>query len=389
MSAAIQDARRTESARPRRMPQIDGLRGVAVIAVLIQHAIPPLSKIFPVAHAGVGLFFVLSGFLITTILMEDRRATVYGGGGWGPRLRQFYFRRSLRLLPIYLLVVTLGLIFNVGAARSCWAWLLTYTTNFALVFRGEWIDGYFHFWTLAIEEQFYLLWPLIVLAAPRRLLGATVVVMIMAGPLYRALAVARHFSVIGTYCPTPACLDSLGMGALIALTARSERTGSRFFDGPAFWLGLAVIVMVRVAKTAGLEWVDVVFLDLAQAVAFAGLVHSASRRISGSAGAFLEHPGLRAIGTISYGIYVYHVFIPPFTMRLLALATGDSGALPGPGLKVLMLLAIFIVPVLSWFAIERPINRFRDRLHLGSQSPTATKAPGVDSGRRAAWATEA
>ena len=374
------------SARLRHMAQLDGLRGLAVIMVLLQHAIPPFGKIFPVAHSGVILFFVLSGFLITSILLADRRDADSDGGRWMPRLGLFYMRRALRLMPIYILVVVLGLIFNVGVARSCWAWLLSYTTNFALVSRGAWIDAYFHFWTLAIEEQFYLLWPLVVLAAPRCVLGPLVVAMIAVGVLYRGLAVARHFSVIATYCPTPACLDSLGMGALIALAGSSDNSNglsiARFFRGPAFWFGLTGVVLARVAVRFGFDWIDVVFLDLAQAVGFAGLVVLAAGGMPGWAGWLLDRNWLRSIGIVSYGIYVYHVFLPPFLMRLLALATGNPMALPDTGLKLLMLLSIFVVPVLSWYGIERPINRLRSRFRLpaplfSAMSNVAVKPVGV------------
>ncbi len=341
------------------MPQLDALRAFAVIAVVAQHAAPQLKAIFPCAHAGVRLFFVLSGFLITGILLRARDEAEASGRGRWRGLGRFYARRALRIFPLYFLVIALGLAFDVGPIREAIAWLLTYTVNFYIALRQEWVDGYFHLWSLAIEEQFYLAWPLVVLFAPRRWLVPIILAMIAAGVAYRSYAVGHRFHEIATYCLTPACLDSLGMGALLAVAGHRGWIGG-FFGRVALPIGLIAIVMLRVLHDAGARSADAIALDLALAVFFAGLVGAAARGLGGRAGAVLGWGPLRYVGKISYGIYVYHVFAPILLLTILKGAARSLGIDEGEGFGAwsfpIVVAIIAVAPVLSWHFVERPIN---------------------------------
>jgi len=133
-------------------PEIDGLRALAAICVLIGHL---YSLEFGLAGSGVRLFFCISGYLITHILLS-----AHASGGTGQILRAFFVRRVLRIFPPYYLALGIALALNAYDIRDTALWHLTFTTNIMLALRGEWepiITG--HLWSLAVEEQFYLLWP--------------------------------------------------------------------------------------------------------------------------------------------------------------------------------------------------------------------------------------
>jgi peptidoglycan/LPS O-acetylase OafA/YrhL len=345
------------SARLAYRPQLDSLRAFAVTAVVVQHALPSLGKMVPLAHAGVRLFFVLSGFLITGLLLHYRDAV---GSSRGGALREFYFRRCLRIWPLYFFVIALALALDAGPVREILPWLLTHTVNFCLAVRGEWVDAFFHFWTLSVEEQFYLLWPLIVLFAPRRWLAPAAVTLVVIGPLYRLVSVSFGWGVFWTYCATPACLDTLGAGSLLALCCHDSRQGEavdRGLNRFCLPLGLAGVVVLMLLHDHGIRWPQEVLFDLALALVFVWLVRSAARGFGGLAGSMLQAGPVVYLGRISYGVYVYHVLV-------LYLVVGLCRSwFPEFDLEEAWPFAVALIafPVLSWHFFEKPINDLKNR----------------------------
>jgi peptidoglycan/LPS O-acetylase OafA/YrhL len=199
---------------------LDGLRGVAILLVILFHF-----GYLGSGWIGVQIFFVLSGYLITFILLADKHepAGRYFGG--------FYWRRALRIFPIYYAyLAVLGLIFAVTALPvefgERWAYLVTYTYNYALLLVPlRQSVSFTHFWSLAVEEQFYLLWPVIVYFSSRVTLRTIVIGVLVAAPIIRWLAVSYAQSAfpdhpqIGlfAYSPLPAQCDALATGAAVAL----------------------------------------------------------------------------------------------------------------------------------------------------------------------------
>src|SRR5437762_7625759 len=141
------------------MPQLDGLRALAVTAVIAQH----YKVLVGGAGYGVHLFFVLSGFLITRILLGERENVETLGITRVRAFRQFYVRRMLRIFPLYYFVVIAGIALGVRNAREYAPWLLTYTFNLKMAAQGTVVEPFVHFWSLAIEEQYYLVWPWLIL----------------------------------------------------------------------------------------------------------------------------------------------------------------------------------------------------------------------------------
>ncbi|WP_026909681.1 acyltransferase family protein [Patulibacter minatonensis] len=322
---------------PGRRPELDGLRGIAVLLVVIAHAwngVSPHNRPFysgaPTflpggGEMGVQLFFVLSGFLITGILVRS----------WSSRgvrsLPTFYARRFLRLLPALLSVcfvygVAIVLTKDQGlerhlAANSVWA-ALTYTTNFPLFPNDNFLG---HTWTLAVEEQFYLVWPAVLFLALR--LGGAKHGLKVAGAVALASVVA---TVLARHAPgvtdetivTRLRWDALGVGALLALfPIRVNR-----------WIGLAgLAVVLYVSLREGAIDPDVYLLT---AVASAAVI-GASARLP-----WLAWRPLQFLGLISYGLYLWHMFV----LRL---------GWPGP---VSVLVAV-VISIASYVLLELPIMR--------------------------------
>ena len=141
----------------RYLPELDTLRALAVTGVIVHHYVPA-HELGILAIGGVELFFVLSGFLITRLLLAARREVERGRQHRAAALGRFYARRALRIFPLYYLVVAVLAAVDLPPAREILPWLLTYTLNFHMASRG-YVDHFAHFWTLAVEEQFYLVWP--------------------------------------------------------------------------------------------------------------------------------------------------------------------------------------------------------------------------------------
>src|SRR5689334_6993090 len=165
------------------MPQLDALRALAVLAVMVHHFLP-VDRFIPPDYITLGflavrLFFVLSGFLITGILLSYRSDTRDNA------LRRFYLRRVLRIFPIYYLTLFIALALQVRAIQLGAFWHLTYLSNYVAPFHPEWMGPASHFWTLAVEEQFYFVWPFIVLFVPRKYLAGTIIGTIALALLFR------------------------------------------------------------------------------------------------------------------------------------------------------------------------------------------------------------
>ena len=145
----------TPSDRPvGHMPQLDSLRAVAVAAVIVHHYIP--GGWGPGADIGVKLFFTLSGFLITGLLMRSRRACIDGRQTLRGAIGRFYTRRFLRIFPLYYLVIAIALVAGIPPTRDILGSLLSYTLNIHMARQGWYEANFAHFWSLAVEEQFYL-----------------------------------------------------------------------------------------------------------------------------------------------------------------------------------------------------------------------------------------
>jgi peptidoglycan/LPS O-acetylase OafA/YrhL len=350
------------------MVQLDALRGLAVLAVLVNHLAPHSSKIFALANLiglgglGVRLFFVLSGFLITGILLRAKAYCETDGMPVFYAFRQFYARRVLRIVPLFYFAIGVAAILNVPPVRDTLVWNAAFLTNFYIFLNG-WSGSINHLWTLAVEEQFYLVWPWIILLVSRRRMLTTILLMIVAGPVFRLLCGLYTGNDATSILPF-SCLDTLGVGGLLAL--RKNRVDNRTswkrrfpFNKTAPLLGigvLAIFVLLGVMHRG--RMVRYVIFDIGAALISGWVVSSASTGFRGSMGKFLEIEPLVYVGAISYGIYVYHNFVlhfmyMPTTARILLLLHSSL-------LAALLIGGVTVcLAALSWHFFERPINNLK------------------------------
>jgi peptidoglycan/LPS O-acetylase OafA/YrhL len=345
------------------MPQLDGLRAIAALAVVVHHYPPgPLGIPMDLGAAGVRMFFVLSGFLITGILLrargegEDRRE----------KLRQlgiFYARRSLRIFPLYYATV-LGVALMDHRVRANLPWYLSYMTNFAVIRNGQGTLPLGYFWTLGIEEQFYLVWPTLILFAPRRWLPILLALVTASGPVSRAVLWSLTGNDYAAVFATPSTLDSLGLGAILAWLSfsRDRAVYRKIFRVACLVLGLVCFLAAEFWGPQLGIGARLVLSLLGMNLVFAWVVDRAAGGFRGPSGAVLGGRTIGYIGTISYGLYVFH----PLVLRLSEVAiTAVSGRpidlkiLPGPVKFPLALALSLVVASASWSWFERPINNLK------------------------------
>jgi peptidoglycan/LPS O-acetylase OafA/YrhL len=134
--------------------QLNGIRFIAVMLVLLDHWLIPINPFSFLGHLGVVIFFVLSGFLITRILFENADDCRNNQSSPTAKIIRFIYRRSLRIFPIYFLFLFVGLVFGLSNMRSLWPYLFFYLPNFYIMFKGTWLGIWDHLWSLAVEEQY-------------------------------------------------------------------------------------------------------------------------------------------------------------------------------------------------------------------------------------------
>ncbi len=349
-------------------PELDGLRGVAVILVVLVH----LQQWPPGGFLGVDVFFTLSGFLITTLLLEEWRANRRVS------LRDFYVRRSLRLFPA---VMALLAIYAVAALALGGPELttrlrgvlygITYTSNWAQAYGLAYPEqeiGYL--WSLAIEEQFYLLWPAALILAvgvarltPRRLLVALVVVVVAVVGWRVALtnggAAGQRF-----YFGTDGHLDQLMMGAALAVwfVARPADKAAPLFMRFAGWAGVAFLAW-RLFDPRYFRWWYPTIGLAATGLAATAIIGCLVMQSSPTLRAVVNVRWLRAVGVLSYSLYLWHV---PAIRLVERSPLGRSRPLYLLGSVALSLL----LASASYRFVERPFLR-RRRAH---ERLRATKA---------------
>ena len=338
---------------PAYIPELDGLRGIAVLAVVIYHCHPRLQGtwIYDASlwgWAGVNLFFVLSGFLITSILLSSRQKPHY--------FRNFYGRRVLRIWPVYVLVLLVVYLqapwfvgLPVGRAfltAPWWAYILFLQNLFHLSLP----PAVGPTWSLAIEEQYYFLWaPTVRLLKRPGVLAAVLCTALIVSPLMRHAN--SHWM---TPTATPIHLDGIALGSLLALGLHTLNWRRQTWL--ALGLGGLIIGFVLSATVAG----GTAYLDSALAVCFAGAVLAAiaSTGARNPVNIGLRRGPLRFYGKISYGLYMIHIavfiFFGWFDLKMDGRGTAGNLAVVGFRLAVSTIAA-----TIMWYGFERQILKLK------------------------------
>jgi peptidoglycan/LPS O-acetylase OafA/YrhL len=346
------------------IPALDGVRGAAILLVVVYHLggsvraefglTNRLLQVAELGWIGIELFFVLSSFLITGILYDSTDNSRPSGRYF----RNFYMRRVLRILPLYygvlLLIPLLRAVWPeagiYGHARSAWMWV--YLTNIVIAWRDFGAFGFVdHFWWLAVEQQFYLVWPLAVFLLNRRRLMQLAVGLFFLSLGSRIALVLGGTNTRTIYVLTSSYLDALCLGAVLALLVRRPE-GVRNLARPAWMAGSVsgILILAIIVVRHTLDPLDPVMQTLGYsllAVFFGALLilslTSPLQRV-------LNLGILRWFGKYSYGIYVWHYvfFVLVFHTDLARAIRGGSGTvemLVSLGLALMVTLA---ATLLSW-----------------------------------------
>ncbi|MDX8512631.1 acyltransferase family protein [Mesorhizobium captivum] len=335
--------------------QLDALRAVAVTLVLYAHFLAPNGTSF-LGHLGVRLFFVLSGFLITRLLLDARDTDAFASG---PALRSFYARRVIRIFPPYFAVLGLVWLTDLEEARSSLAWHALYLSNFWYALRNDWTPWLLcHFWSLSIEEQFYLAWPLIVLLAPRKRIETITIGVICFSLAYRFYWPIAADPALARDLLPPASMDALACGALLAVRR------ARGADVPGWiqrcWPALAAFFLFVVWSDPGpasstWEWPRWLLVQVLPLVPLTAIVAACSNGLGGVLGRLAELRPLLSLGRISYGVYLYHPILLAYAVKAqpwIPLNVSEQG----PGRFLVAGTATIIVASLSWAFFEKPLN---------------------------------
>jgi peptidoglycan/LPS O-acetylase OafA/YrhL len=355
----------------RHVPALDGLRGLAVLSVLLFHGGVSWAR---GGFLGVDAFFVLSGFLITGLLLAEWDSRSAAGLRGAIDLVGFWGRRARRLLPALFVLVTTLLVAAVlypplraqpGLRADIWS-TFGYVANWHLVVAG---GDYFtqtgppsplqHTWSLAIEEQFYLLWPLIVVAVLRlsgrrglrslSLIGAVISALLMAVLSTQSDGYDRVY--YGTDTRAQSLLVGAALATLIPLQGRRPVGPPRI---RARLVGIVAVCALAVlgATLTGTESPLYLGGFGFAAVAVAGIIYSALRDQGGPVARMTGLWPLRSLGVISYGVYLWHW---PLFLALTAERTGQQGA----ALLWLRIAATVAVATLSYVLVEEPVRRHK------------------------------
>lgn len=370
-----------------KIPGLDGLRGIAVLWVIWHNVFGdfPLSSFFiklvalftNMGWLGVQLFFVLSGFLITGILLDEKRnlgITVKG------KLAKFYWRRSLRIFPIYyfvlivsfILLPLLGISFaTVDTAREHQIWYWTYLINWAQPLQET--GGLTHFWSLAIEEQFYLAWPFVVILLVDKNILRVIFFLILSALIFRVgmMLVDPVLYDDVAYMFTVARWDSLAFGALLAYMVRDAELFQWLSNHYLKLLGASIfLVLGLIGVTQNFNSTPVGIGVINQTVAallFAALIcYLLFQDQSSWLTKVLSWSWLSLIGKYSYALYVFHMPVRDLWRAYYGLDPANYegiGIVLAGGLNVVaVFIATFILSALSWKLIESPILGFKDKI---------------------------
>ncbi|MEO8335552.1 MAG: acyltransferase [bacterium] len=333
-----------------RHPQLDSLRAFSVIIVVFVHTMNPKGPVFSsFAPLAVAMFFVLSGFLITGILFDARERAEAAGVARGSVLGKFYARRFLRIFPIYYAVLGVAVLLGEQSTRSYLWELVTYRQNFLLARLGHNVPPITPLWSLAVEEHFYVVWPLIVLFASRRYIWVASMVMVVGSLVARSLLWDTNYQLLTM--PTYAAVDSIAVGCMLALLWRGTTTAER-----KPWLRGALIVGLTLEATRqGLSLYPLphsvplvrVMNTLPFGIACVWLIgRGAEERLP----AWMSNRWLAKLGLVSYAVYVVHRYV----MHFLGYDYQRGLHVFFPVLAISVLIAS-----VSWIVFEGPINNLK------------------------------
>ena len=342
------------------LPQLDNIRGIAVILVIVSHWLTGdhfINRFISNGAVGVTIFFVLSGFLITGILLKSKQAIQQGTDSFSKAIVAFYFKRALRIFPVYYFLIFVLFIAQDKYLLQGLGWHLAYASNFYFYFYEAFEGGVTVFWSLSVEEQFYLFWPAIIFFTPYKRMQFVFFIGISIAFIFRYLIVTNA-SFTGRLL-LPGSFDSFCIGGWVAYAHFFPKTRLNTilikFGNSAVLLSLFIFAssfLVNIHAEPHNSFFNASYFLLIS-ISFGIWISNAAKGVkTGVFKHILDNRILRYIGKISYGMYLFHMFIPnlygidfppilgPFSMYIIF------------AIRISVLVA---VASLSWFLLEKPI----------------------------------
>ena len=328
----------------------------------------------------VNIFFVLSGFLITGILLKAKIQIETSGLKKGMALKNFYIRRTLRIFPVYYLLLFIFWLLKDPSIQENGVYYVTYTSNFLFYMQTAFPARLAHLWSLAVEEQFYVVWPWLIILVNRKFIPYLICLFLLIG-----ISSNYIFTDHGWWVEilTPACFDAFAIGALLSYYALYQQDIITSIQTKYKWFFL-IIVVIFILGAFGFFILPprTGHALLAVSMIYYCLFKNNNRIVN----FIFNNKWLMGIGKISYGIYLYHLFIPELwqwinkKFNLNNIDFFYNQAMP-VSLKPLWLFIqefsfLLLISILSWKLIEKPVNDLKKRFQ--NMPPDVAKKTGTE-----------
>lgn len=357
--------------------QLDFLRFFAVSLVILQHWFK-LGSYFgiDIGRIGVLIFFTLSGFLITKILLHSKTRIDEGRMTLGRSLKYFYLRRLLRISPIYYILIFSLFVLSFENLKEKFIWYFLYGSNFYVYIKQQWDGLIGPLWSLAVEEQFYLFWPFIVLTIRRKSLKLALWACVLLGVILRVAFIfyARYKfenanDSISAIVLMPTCIDCFGWGGLLSYYMLIENKKWEYFVSSNIFF-LFVLISSTLVFLVSENLFILIFYPTTVSILSVLVIHRLLIERKGWVGKIINYRPFLYLGKISYGLYLYHGPFPfifgTIDFILSKINSGISIYESLGSLNVNYRLGIWVIYLIifssiSYYFIEKPINKLKEK----------------------------
>ncbi|MDX2081326.1 MAG: acyltransferase [Terrimicrobiaceae bacterium] len=339
----------------RYLPQMDGARAIAVLAVVLHHYGVHGPDGWDWGPIGPVVFFMMSGYLVTKAMLGLRDRVAEPG-----ELVHFHIRRFCRLIPPLYLMIGIGVLFGLSEFVDHWHWHALFATNFLIASQNEWVGSASHLWSLGVQEQFYVLWPFLVLLAPRKWLVPAFFAAAGMAVVWRLGCIASDVSPLVRWLLLPGSLDTFAAGALTAVWAARRPVFSLMQKAIMAFVAAGCFVLSTRMRFIPLDSPWAALVELPEAVFFCWVL---IRLLDDSSwpSRLLRWRPLVEVGKLSYGIFVYHIL----AWFLFAPALDRLGMERGQFVAAAMVFsATVVLSAVSYHLIELPATRWARSLRI-------------------------
>lgn len=341
---------------------LNGLRAIAVLFVIISHRFPKFhfTRSFPLGNYGVDIFFVLSGFLISRILFLQIENSRNGKSSNYIIIKNFILRRAIRIFPLYyslifFLYFTKGIIGD--KIRDNFLWYFFYCANYLNYTENRWFGGLAHLWSLSVEEQFYIVWPLLLVIVFKNRILILIILAICIGTIYPFFITSEFAKVL-----TLGCINTFGIGALLAYVEIYKPKHKHLFMKISSILFIPILILICYHNLI----VNILFFSERLAISIIAIHIIATclwKPESYIVSKILSNKVLNFIGVISYGIYLFHNIVPKYWIWALTKLDCETPATHYEfSYLEFIIQTTFIIGLsyLSWILFEKPILKLKE-----------------------------